>query len=735
MIREWPSKQHTNIKRSYFSRESGEKFALGGGIEAMRGVYQSIRMAEGKRLVINVDVSHATFWQVSSFNSIINQLTGHRDVESLQTAWRDRDGRTNFKFDAMKRLKANWFTVKHNGQSAAAASKEWRVNAIMPKSAHEHKFAPWNRERNAPDPEITIFDHYQRTFNIRLNYPHLPLVQTGKTIIKRDASGNILSKSSIVFPMELCLMKSNQRYPYKMNEQQTAQMIKFAVQKPPGRLAGINKGLDMLAWDKDPYLKHYGLKLSREQIQTNARVLPPPKLQFAGSVVEPGLSGRWDLKGKKFVAANKAPLVSWGVMIVKATSHSGRAIQMPQAQAFIKSFVDSYRGHGGQISNTQPIIQEQSHPDLAKAVEMLLTAVGNKHNMRPQMFMFILPDKNADIYLRIKKSCDCRWGVYSQCVQSLHALKCAPQYISNVLMKFNAKLGGTTNRIVTQGSGHFPRPTMIIGADVSHSAPGIHAPSYAAMTVSMDRTATRYAAGVQTNGFRVEMVSTRNLRDCLMPLFRNWMTDVSGGRLPDHVYYFRDGVSEGQFKAVLNTEVADLKQIFKELGETRPDHDVKFTVIVAEKRHHIRFFPQGKGADRNGNPVPGTIVDHDITDPKGNDVYLCSHSAIQGTARPTHYTMLMDEANVPIDLFQKLLYEQCYQYIRSTTPVSLHPAVYYAHLASNRARSHENISETERRVRDHQDPSGSTSERPPEEAAPLLGMNPADRIQFGMWYV
>lgn len=116
---------------------------------------------------------------------------------------------------------------------------------------------------------------------------------------------------------------------------------------------------------------------------------------------------------------------------------------------------------------------------------------------------------------------------------------------------------------------------MIIGADVSHAAPGIGAPSYAAMTVSMDRHAARYAAGVQTNGYRVEMISTRNLRDMLVPLFRQWMATIAGGNPPDHVYYFRDGVSEGQYLNVLKYEVADMKEIWKELYRlARPNHEV-----------------------------------------------------------------------------------------------------------------------------------------------------------------
>lgn len=69
--------------------------------------------------------------------------------------------------------------------------------------------------------------------------------------------------------------------------------------------------------------------------------------------------------------------------------------------------------------------------------------------MRPQILIFMLPEKAAFQYLRIKKSADCRYGVVSQCVQNLHVQKCQPQYLSNVLMKFNAKLGGTTAKVAS----------------------------------------------------------------------------------------------------------------------------------------------------------------------------------------------------------------------------------------------------------------------------------------------
>lgn len=58
--------------------------------------------------------------------------------------------------------------------------------------------------------------------------------------------------------------------------------------------------------------------------------------------------------------------------------------------------------------------------------------------------MFVVLDRNVDVYRRIKKSCDIRFGVPSQILQSKHVFSASPQYISNVCLKVNAKLGGAT---------------------------------------------------------------------------------------------------------------------------------------------------------------------------------------------------------------------------------------------------------------------------------------------------
>ena len=93
-------------------------------------------------------------------------------------------------------------------------------------------------------------------------------------------------------------------------------MIKFAVGRPAERKTGIEKGLKLLNWAGDKYLNGYQMKIQDTMLQTAARVLPPPTLEFGGKKMEkPMYSGRWRLDGKQFYSPNKEPLVSWGVCV------------------------------------------------------------------------------------------------------------------------------------------------------------------------------------------------------------------------------------------------------------------------------------------------------------------------------------------------------------------------------------------------------------------------------------
>lgn len=100
--------------------------------------------------------------------------------------------------------------------------------------------------------------------------------------------------------------------------------------------------------------------------------------------------------------------------------------------------------------------------------------------------------------------------------------------------------------------------------------------------MSFDANACRYAAAVQTNGIRVEMITKQNLQTMMLPLFEQWIKRVGKAQGlhietlvfcalahishsgPSHIYYFRDGVSEGQYAHVINQEVTDMKTLLTE---------------------------------------------------------------------------------------------------------------------------------------------------------------------------
>jgi hypothetical protein len=87
-------------------------------------------------------------------------------------------------------------------------------------------------------------------------------------------------------------------------------------------------------------------------------------------------------------------------------------------------------------------------------------------------------------------------------------------------------------------------------------------------------------------------------------------------------------------------------------------------------------------------------------------------------------TCILNEGNYQAAELQSLIFEHSYQYVRSTTPVSLHPAVYYAHLAADRARAHLNdnpVSSGKKESKaDQQSSTGSSSKN--VEIAPLMEM-------------
>ena len=74
LVRETPAKNFVAIKRSFFSRVGS--YQLDGSVEAWKGIFQSIRAAQGGRLIMNVDVATVCFWRPGSLMEVAFAIAG-----------------------------------------------------------------------------------------------------------------------------------------------------------------------------------------------------------------------------------------------------------------------------------------------------------------------------------------------------------------------------------------------------------------------------------------------------------------------------------------------------------------------------------------------------------------------------------------------------------------------------------------------------------------------------------
>jgi eukaryotic translation initiation factor 2C len=144
-------------------------------------------------------------------------------------------------------------------------------------------------------------------------------------------------------------------------------------------------------------------------------------------------------------------------------------------------------------------------------------------------------------------------------------------------------------------------------------------------------------------------------------------------RLPDHILFYRDGVSESQYGMVLHEEKDQIldgcQQAFdvvkkdKKNNKLKPNDkwNPKLTLLVVTKRHHARFFPmkdfEGKKyvKDEDINLKSGLVVDTVVIDPIQRVFYLQSHHSALGTARSGHYIIIHDDNEYDLQELQQIV--------------------------------------------------------------------------------
>ncbi|TYH03953.1 hypothetical protein ES288_A09G259800v1 [Gossypium darwinii] len=668
VLRELSSKRYCPIGRSFFSPDIRAPQRLGDGLELWCGFYQSIRPTQ-MGLSLNIDMASAAFIEPLPVIEFVAQLLG-KDVLSRPLSDSDR-------VKIKKALRGVKVEVTHRGN----VRRKYRVSGLTSQPTRELVFPVDDNSTMK-----SVVEYFQEMYSFTIQHTHLPCLQVGN------------QKKANYLPMEACKIVEGQRYTKRLNERQITALLKVTCQRPRDRENDILQMVQHNAYDQDPYAKEFGIKISEKLASVEARILPAPWLKYHETGKEKDCLpqvGQWNMMNKKMI--NGMTVSRW------ACINFSRSVQESVARGFCNELAQMCQVSGMEF-NPEPVIPiYTARPEqVEKALKHVYHASMKTKGKELELLLAILPDNNGSLYGDLKRICETDLGLISQCCLTKHVFKISKQYLANVALKINVKMGGRNTVLLDAISCRIPLvsdiPTIIFGADVTHPENGEDSsPSIAAVVASQDwPEVTKYAGLVCAQAHRQELIQD---------LYKTWHDPVRGtvsggmirdllisfrkatGQKPLRIIFYRDGVSEGQFYQVL---LYELDAIRKACASLEPNYQPLVTFIVVQKRHHTRLFAHNhrdrSSTDKSGNILPGTVVDSKICHPSEFDFYLCSHAGIQGTSRPAHYHVLWDENNFTADGIQSLTNNLCYTYARCTRSVSVVPPAYYAHLAAFRAR-------------------------------------------------
>nr|CAD1839541.1 unnamed protein product [Ananas comosus var. bracteatus] len=659
------------VRQSFFNGEHTNFVDVGGGVTGCRGFHSSFHPTLGG-LSLNMDVSTT---MILTPGPVVDFLLANQNVKDpRQIDWikakrmlknmriKTRHRNMEFKIIGISELPCHQQTyVLNNVYSyvigVASFYLAFCLNAYDSStfdyaSACSFPLKVKNGGGEGQTVEVTVFDYF-KSRKIDLSWSaNMPCLDVGKP------------KRPNYVPLELCTLVSLQRYTKALTSQQRASLVEKSRQKPQERIRVITDAVRNNRYDDDPLLSSCGIKIEKQLLRLDGRVLLPPTLVVGNKEDCMPRNGRWNFNNKRLWAPTK--IERWAIVNFSARcdmSHLSREL------------INCGRNKGIHIERPFTLIDEdrqwlRSGPVVR--VEKMFEKI-KAQLQDPLSFFFVFCQRERTPIFMVK--------------HLICYLLINDQYLTNVLLKINSKLGGMNSLLAIEHTRGLPivdqTPTMILGMDVSHGSPGrSDVPSIAAVVGSRQwPLISRYRASVRSQSPKVEMIDSLFkpqangkddgiIRELLVDFYK-----TSGARKPSQIIIFRDGVSESQFNQVLNIELNQIIQAFEHLGEKSLP---KFTVIVAQKNHHTKLFQ----ADAPENVPPGTVVDSKIVHPRNFDFYMCAQAGMIGTSRPTHYHVLLDEIGFSVDNLQKFVHSLSYVYQRSTTAISVVAPICYAHLAA-----------------------------------------------------
>lgn len=656
---------------------------------AARGFFQSTRLATG-RLLLNTQVTHGVF-RLSGRATEIFETLGIQPFQSKSQNYTHAKTVKAFS-KCMSKVRA-WVTFKTASgrevkrvktiEGLAFASELSRKRSNRGKNADRFTAGwelcgPahvqfWKADENR---HVTVKEHFESKYNLSLN--NYPLFNFGR------------GDNTSYFPAEVVEILPGQAAKLKLTGKETTKMLDFACRSPFSNAETlVNESRQQLGHD-DPLLEQLGVSVSKRLLAVHARVLTHPAVSYENGSARIN-NGSWNMVNVR-VSKPGRKIDKWAYVLFTGMESTN-----------IDTMIRAWQGIGIMINNSATYDQDLSRcRDRVAEMDRVFKECQDRG---VQLIVFILPAKDSGgLYNRIKTLGDCIFGIHTSCIVAKQLnppprfgkpAGAQPETLVNIGIKVNLKFGGVNHKLSNNLDILKGGKTMFVGYDVTHPTNmdipknGNGPPSLVGLVASVDNELGQWPSVTWEQASKQEI-----LGDVLEGHFASrialWQKNNTGKAL-ENIIIYRDGVSESQFSTVLRDE---LPLIRKACEKKFPKDPPNLTVIVSVKRHQTRFYPADGNKVRSGNVRSGTVVDRGVTQARYWDFYLTAHDAIKGTARPAHYTVLLDEIFRPryqqeaANVLEKVTHELCYLFGRATKAVSICPPAYYADLVCERARAH-----------------------------------------------
>ena len=284
------------------------------------------------------------------------------------------------------------------------------------------------------------------------------------------------SKRKNWVPAELCDIEPGNAYRGKLNDTETAQMIRYACNPPKINAEAIvgrgfpSLGLAPLAAPTN----NFGIEIDTSMSVVPGRELDPPRLTYRAGNAKVQ-NGSWNILDVKFHRG--ATVSSWWVLVVRDGREILKGPLDPNLKGLVEGFNQKLKNSGIIMPDGMPRLlppaklpNPQKDPGRVGALNIVRQILrdASKGSSKPSFILVLLENRDNYIYpgikvilalviffllssdLRPQRIGDMEFGVntiHMQLGKALGDARKQDQYFSNVALKVNTKLGGMNHLV------------------------------------------------------------------------------------------------------------------------------------------------------------------------------------------------------------------------------------------------------------------------------------------------